>query len=134
MGGGEPSGFGMMVVASAGVNVLVRVPLPKMNMLSLYELEQLKEDCMIPDCVGLSMKVVRYPPEGCVIMFSAYKCGLRLLLHPWVQMMLARLGYAPRQYNPNFCIILHGLYIAWWLAKQGKPSFEQFMHLYSVSR
>ncbi|CAL8107473.1 unnamed protein product [Prunus armeniaca] len=49
-------------------------------------------------------------------------------------MMLSRLGYAPGQYNPNFWCILHGVYIAWWLAKRGEPSFEQFMHLYSVSR
>ncbi|CAL8088083.1 unnamed protein product [Prunus armeniaca] len=49
-------------------------------------------------------------------------------------MMLSRLGYAPGQYNPNFWCILHGVYIAWWLAKRGEPTFEQFMHLYSVSR
>lgn len=76
-------------------------------MLSIYELQQLKGDYMIPNCVGLRLptpiEVVRYQPEGCTMMFSAmYKYGLRLPLHPWVQMMLARLGYAPGQYNPNF--------------------------------
>ncbi|CAL9005091.1 unnamed protein product [Prunus brigantina] len=108
-------------------------------MMSMYELESLKVDYTIPDCVGLRLptpaEAARYPPEGCVMVFSAmYKHGLRLPLHPWVQMMLSRLGYAPGQYNPNFWCILHGVYIAWWLAKRGEPSFEQFMHLYSVSR
>lgn len=117
----------------------VGVLLSKRNKLTLYELEQLKLDFQIPDCVWLRLltltKAVRYPPEGCVMVFSAiYKNGLRLLLHPWVQMMLARLGYALGQYNPNFWIILHGVYIAWWPAKLGELSFEQFMHLYSVSR
>ncbi|CAL8991178.1 unnamed protein product [Prunus brigantina] len=134
-----PSGFGTVVVASADVGVPVGVPLPKKNMMSLYELESLKVDYVIPECVGLRLPIpaeaARYPPEGCVMVFSAmYKHGLRLPLHPWVQMMLSRLGYDPGQYNPNFWCILHGVYIAWWLAKRGEPSFEQFMHLYSVSR
>ncbi|CAL2263485.1 unnamed protein product [Prunus armeniaca] len=108
-------------------------------MMSLYDLESLKADYAIPDCVGLRLPIpteaARYPPEGCVMVFSAmYKHGLRLPLHPWVQMMLSRLGYAPGQYNPNFWCILHGVYIAWWLAKRGEPTFEQFIHLYSVSR
>ncbi|CAL9012708.1 unnamed protein product [Prunus brigantina] len=134
-----PSGFGTVVVAPVDVGVPVGVPLPKKNMMSLYELESLKVDFAIPDCVGLRLPIpaeaARYPPEGCVMVFSAmYKHGLRLPLHPWVQMMLSRLGYAPGQYNPNFWCILHGVYIAWWMAKRGEPSFEQFMHLYSVSR
>ncbi|CAL2253854.1 unnamed protein product [Prunus armeniaca] len=108
-------------------------------MISLYDLESLKVDYAIPECVGLRLplptEAARYPSEGCVMVFSAmYKHGLRLPLHPWVQMMLSRLGYALGQYNPNFWCILHGVYIAWWLAKRREPSFEQFMHLYSVSR
>ncbi|CAL9006574.1 unnamed protein product [Prunus brigantina] len=49
-------------------------------------------------------------------------------------MMLAKLGYAPGQYNPNFWLLLHGVYIAWWLVGLGEPSFEQFMYLYSISK
>ncbi|CAL2229599.1 unnamed protein product [Prunus armeniaca] len=49
-------------------------------------------------------------------------------------MMLAKLGYAPEQYNPNFWILLHGVYIAWWLIGLGEPTFEQFMYLYSISK
>ncbi|CAL9000161.1 unnamed protein product, partial [Prunus brigantina] len=134
-----PSGGVTVVVAPGDVGVPVGVPLPKKNMMSMYELESLKVDYTIPDCVGLRLptpvEAARYPPEGCVMVFSAmYKHGLRLPLHPWVQMMLSGLGYAPWAYNPNFWCILHGVYIAWWLAKRGEPSFEQFMHLYSVSR
>ncbi|CAL9005338.1 unnamed protein product, partial [Prunus brigantina] len=107
-----PSGFGTVVVASADVGVPVGVPLPKKNMMSLYELESLKVYYAIPECVGLRLPIpaeaARYPPEGCVMVFSAmYKHGLRLPLHPWVQMMLSRLGYAPGQYHPNFWCILH---------------------------
>ncbi|CAL8085117.1 unnamed protein product [Prunus armeniaca] len=134
-----PSGCGTVVVASADVGIPIGVPLPKKNMMSMYDLKSLKADYAIPECVGLRLPIpteaARYPPEGCVMVFSAmYKHGLRLPLHPWVQMMLSRLGYALGQYNPNFWCILHRVYIAWWLAKLREPSFEQFMHLYSVSR
>ncbi|CAL8150904.1 unnamed protein product [Prunus armeniaca] len=134
-----PSGCGTVVVASADVGIPIGVHYRRKNMISLYDLESLKVDYAIPECVGLRLplptEAARYPSEGCVMVFSAmYKHGLRLPLHPWVQMMLSRLGYAPGQYNPNFWCILHGVYIAWWLAKRREPSFEQFMHLYSVSR
>ncbi|CAL2271280.1 unnamed protein product [Prunus armeniaca] len=124
------SGCGTVVVASADVGIPIGVPLLKKNMMSMYDLESLKVDYAIPECVGLRLpvpaKAARYPPEGCVLVFLAmYKHGLRLPLHHWVQMILSRLGYAPGQYNPNFWCILHGVYIAWWLAKRGEPSFEQ---------
>lgn len=130
-----------MVVASTsvGVEIPVGVPLLKRNGMSLYELEELKMEYGVPDSVGLrlptSTDVVRYPPKGYVMIFWAmYKYGLRLQLHPWVQMMLAKLGYVPGQPNPIFWIVLHGVYTIWWLAKLGEPTFKQFMHLYSVSR
>ncbi|BBG99731.1 hypothetical protein Prudu_009515 [Prunus dulcis] len=69
-----------------------------------------------------------------MIFTDMYRHGFRLPFHPWVQMMLAKLGYAPGQYNPNFWILLHGVYIAWWLAGLGEPTFEQFMYLYSISK
>ncbi|CAL2227125.1 unnamed protein product [Prunus armeniaca] len=136
-----PSGSGTVVVASAsvGMEIPVGVLLPKRNRMSLYELEELKMEYGVPDLMGLrlptSTDVMRYPPKGCVMIFSAmYKYGLRLQLHPWVQMMLAKLGYASGQYNPNFWIVLHEVYTTWLLAKLGEPTFEQFMHLFSVSR
>ncbi|CAL2270716.1 unnamed protein product [Prunus armeniaca] len=77
-----PSGCGTVVVASADVGIPIGVPLPKKNMMSLYNLESLKADYAIPDCVGLRLPIpteaARYPPEGCVMVFSAmYKHGLR---------------------------------------------------------
>ncbi|CAL2247010.1 unnamed protein product [Prunus armeniaca] len=69
-----------------------------------------------------------------MIFTDMYQYGLRLPFHPWVQMMLAKLGYAPGQYNPNFWLLLHGVYIAWWLVGLGEPTFEQFMYLYSISK
>ncbi|CAL8117160.1 unnamed protein product [Prunus armeniaca] len=83
----------------------------------------------VPAYVGLRLPtaadVVRYPPEGSVMIFmDMYQHGFRLPLHPWVQMILAKLGYAPGQYNPNFWLLLHGVYIAWWLAGLGEPTFE----------
>ncbi|CAL8162160.1 unnamed protein product [Prunus armeniaca] len=50
------------------------------------------------------------------------------------KMMLAKLRYALGQYNPNFWLLSHGVYIAWWLAGLGEPTFEQFMYLYSISK
>ncbi|CAL2276955.1 unnamed protein product [Prunus armeniaca] len=70
-----PSGCGTVVVASADVGIPIRVPLPKKNMMSLYDLESLKVDYAILECVGLRLpipaEVARYPPEGCVMVFSA---------------------------------------------------------------
>ncbi|BBN69226.1 hypothetical protein Prudu_832S000100 [Prunus dulcis] len=91
----------------------------------------------VPAYVGLRLPteadVVRYPADGSVMIFTdMYRHGFRLPFHPWVQMMLAKLGYAPGQYNPNFWLLLHGVYIAWWLAGLGEPTFEQFMYLYSI--
>ncbi|CAL2270433.1 unnamed protein product [Prunus armeniaca] len=45
----RPSGFGNVVVASAsvGVEILVGVPLPKRNIMSLYQLEKLKIEMII---------------------------------------------------------------------------------------
>ncbi|CAL8088080.1 unnamed protein product [Prunus armeniaca] len=50
-----PSGCGTVVVASADVGIPIGVPLPKKNMMSLYDLESLKADYAIPDCVGLRL-------------------------------------------------------------------------------
>lgn len=114
------------------------VPLLKKNKMTEAELAELRTDYSISLSVELRLltlaDMVRYPPDGCMLILTdMYKHGLRLPLHPWVQMMLAKLGYAPEQYNLNLWILLHGVYIAWWLAKLGEPTFEQFMYLYSVS-
>jgi len=135
------SGSGNVVCASGSVtsDVPVAVPLPRKNKMNLYELEKLRWEYGIPKYVGLRLpeegESVRYPDDGSVMICPDYfKHGFRLPLHPWVHSMLVRLGYAPGQYNPNFWILLHGVYIAWWLAGLGEPSFDQFMYLYSVTR
>ncbi|CAL8132257.1 unnamed protein product [Prunus armeniaca] len=128
-----------MVSAAEGVDIRVGVPLGNRNTLTEAKLVELRTDYSVPSYVGLRLPsaadVVRYPPEGSVMIFTdMYQHGLRLPFHPWVQMMLAKLGYAPGQYNPNFWLLLHGVYIAWWLVGLGEPTFEQFMYLYSISK
>ncbi|CAL2229946.1 unnamed protein product [Prunus armeniaca] len=128
-----------MVSASEGVDIRVGVPLGNRNTLTEAKLVELRTDYSVPSYVGLRLPsaadVVRYPPEGSVMIFTdMYQHGLRLPFHSWVQMMLAKLGYAPGQYNPNFWLLLHGVYIAWWLVGLGEPTFEQFMYLYSISK
>ncbi|CAL8991908.1 unnamed protein product, partial [Prunus brigantina] len=51
-----------------------------------------------------------------------------------VQKILAAIGYAPGQFNPNFWITLLGTITAFGIAGEGEPSYEQFAHLYSVTR
>ncbi|CAL2225245.1 unnamed protein product [Prunus armeniaca] len=128
-----------MVSAAEGVDIRVGVPLGNRNTLTEAKLVELRTDYSVPSYVGLRLPsaadVVRYPPEGSVMIFTdMYQHGLKLPFHPWVQMMLAKLGYAPGQYNPNFWLLLHGVYIAWWLVGLGEPTFEQFMYLYSISK
>ncbi|CAL9017209.1 unnamed protein product, partial [Prunus brigantina] len=137
----SPSGSVSVAVASAseGVDIRVGIPLAVRNTLTELKLIELRRDYCVPPYVVLRLPtaadVVRYPPEGSVMIFTdMYQHGLRLPLHPWVQMMLAKLGYAPGQYNPNFWLLLHGVYIAWWLVGLGEPTFEQFMYLYSISK
>ncbi|CAL9021062.1 unnamed protein product, partial [Prunus brigantina] len=137
----SPSGSVGIAVASAleGVDIWVGISLARRNILTEVKLAELWIDYSVPPYVGLRLPtaadVVRYPPEGSVMIFTdMYQHGFRLSFHPWVQMMLAKLGYAPGQYNPNFWILLHRVYIAWWLAGLGEPTFEQFMYLYSISK
>ena len=137
----SPSGSVGIAAASVseGLDIRVGVPLPRRNTLTEAKLAQLRKDFDVPAFVGLRLPteadVVRYSADGSVMIFTdMYRHGFRLPFHPWVQMMLAKLGYAPGQYNPNFWILLHGVYIAWWLAGLGEPTFEQFMYLYSISK
>ncbi|CAL2237776.1 unnamed protein product [Prunus armeniaca] len=115
-----------MALALEGVDIWVK-------------LVELRINYCVPPYVGLRLPtaydVVRYPPEGSVMIFTdMYQHSFRLPFHPWAQMMLAKLRYASGQYNPNFWLLLHGVYIAWWLAGLGEPTFEQFMYLYSISK
>ncbi|CAL2245636.1 unnamed protein product [Prunus armeniaca] len=74
-------------------------------------------------------------PKGEVVFFTdVFKHGLRLLLRHSIQKILAAIGYAPGQFNPNFWITLLGTVTAFGIAGEGEPSYEQFAHLYSVTR
>ncbi|CAL9028811.1 unnamed protein product, partial [Prunus brigantina] len=53
---------------------------------------------------------------------------------PAVQKILAMICYAPGQFNPNFWVALMGVVTSFGMAGQGEPSYEQFSHLYSVTR
>ncbi|CAL9013085.1 unnamed protein product, partial [Prunus brigantina] len=75
------------------------------------------------------------PKDGEVVFFTdVLKQGVRLPLQPAIQRILAHLGYAPGQYNPNFWVALMGVIIAFGLAGEGEPSYEQFSCLYSVTK
>ncbi|CAL8998085.1 unnamed protein product, partial [Prunus brigantina] len=75
------------------------------------------------------------PENGEVVFFTDVLLqGVRLPLQPAVQKILAMIGYAPGQFNPNFWVALMGVVTAFGMAGQGEPSYEQFSHLYSVTR
>ncbi|CAL2237114.1 unnamed protein product [Prunus armeniaca] len=87
----SPSGSVGIVVAlaSEGVDIRVGVPLAKRNTLTEAKLVELRTDYNVPPYVGLRLPnaadVVRYPPEGSVMIFTdMYQHGLRLPFHPWV--------------------------------------------------
>ncbi|CAL9016512.1 unnamed protein product, partial [Prunus brigantina] len=109
--------------ASEGVDIRVGIPLAVRNTLTELKLIELRRDYCVPPYVVLRLPtaadVVRYPPEGSVMIFTdMYQHGLRLPLHPWVQMMLAKLGYAPGSIIPTsgFCFMectLLGGWLGW---------------------
>ncbi|CAL8120711.1 unnamed protein product [Prunus armeniaca] len=75
------------------------------------------------------------PKEGEVVFFTDVLLqGIRLPLQPAVQRILAQIGYAPGQFNPNFWVALMGVVTAFGMAGEGAPSYEQFSHLYSVTK
>ncbi|KAL6291894.1 hypothetical protein ACE6H2_000036 [Prunus campanulata] len=75
------------------------------------------------------------PQDGEVIFFTDVLLqGVRLPLQPAVQRILAQIGYAPGQFNPNFWVALMGVVTAFGIAGEGEPSYEQFSYLYSVTK
>ncbi|CAL8164141.1 unnamed protein product [Prunus armeniaca] len=87
----SPSGFvGIAVTSiSEGVDIRVGIPLSRRNILTEVKLAELRIDFSVPPSVGLRLPtatdVVRYPPEGCVLIFTdMYQHGFRLPFHPWV--------------------------------------------------
>ena len=75
------------------------------------------------------------PANGEVTFFTDVLVqGVRLPLQPAVQKILAQIGYAPGQYNPNFWVALMGVIAAFGIAEEGEPSYEQFSYLYSITK
>ena len=62
------------------------------------------------------------PPRGWVAVHEhQFKCGLSLLLHPWVQSTLSGLNVAIGQVTPNMWKQLLGLFVIWELSGNGWP-------------
>ncbi|CAL9017677.1 unnamed protein product [Prunus brigantina] len=94
---------------------------------------------LIPDSVRMRIPTpiesLSKPKDGEVVFFTDVLLQrVRLPLQPAVQKILAMIGYAPGQFNPNFWVALMGVVTAFGMAGQGEPSYEQFSHMYSVTR
>ncbi|CAL9000920.1 unnamed protein product [Prunus brigantina] len=93
----------------------------------------------IPDSVRMRIPTptesLSKPEGGEVVFFTdVLMQGVRLPLQPAVQKILAQIGYAPGQFNPNFWVALMGVVTAFGMAGMGEPSYEQFSHLYSITK
>ncbi|CAL8162417.1 unnamed protein product [Prunus armeniaca] len=62
------------------------------------------------------------PKDGEVVFFTDVLLqGVQLPLQPVVHKILAQIGYAPGQYNPNFWVALMGVIAAFGIAGEGEP-------------
>ncbi|CAL9006208.1 unnamed protein product [Prunus brigantina] len=108
------------------------------NILTEAELAKIRALYNIPDSVKMRipgpLESLSIPKGEAVFFTDAFKHGLRLPLRHSVQKILATIGYAPGQFNPNFWITLLGTITAFGIAGESEPSYEQFAHLYSVTR
>lgn len=109
------------------------------NHITERELNKYRAEFKIPDTVKWRIPTptesLSRPKDGEVVFFTdILKLGVRLPLQPAVQNILAHLGYAPGQYNPNFWVALMATIVAFGIAEEGEPSYEQFSYLYSVTK
>ncbi|CAL9018119.1 unnamed protein product [Prunus brigantina] len=109
------------------------------NKITELDIAKYRREYFIPDSVRMRIptptKSLSKPKDGEVVFFTDVLLqGVRLPLQPAVQKILAMIGYAPGQFNPNFWVALMGVVTAFGMAGQGEPSYEQFSHLYSVTR
>ncbi|CAL9020652.1 unnamed protein product [Prunus brigantina] len=143
----EPSSRPRVSVVFPG-NVRVPMGVPKEhlfgvdylepNRITEREIAKYRAEYFIPDSVGIRIPTqtesLSRPKEGEVVFFTDVLLqGVRLPLQPAVQRILAQIGYAPGQFNPNFWVALMGVVTALGLADEGAPSYEQFSHLYSIT-
>ncbi|CAL8134909.1 unnamed protein product [Prunus armeniaca] len=109
------------------------------NRITEREIAKFRAEYFIPDSVGmripLPIESLSSPKDGEVVFFTDVLLqGVRLPLQPAVQRILAQIGYAPGQFNPNFWVALMGVVTAFGMAGEGEPSYEQFSHLYSITK
>ncbi|CAL2239064.1 unnamed protein product [Prunus armeniaca] len=109
------------------------------NRITEREIAKFRAEYFIPDSVGMRIPTptesLSEPKDGEVVFFmDVLLQGVRLPLQPAVQRILAQIGYAPGQFNPNFWVALMGVVTAFGMAGEGEPSYEQFSHLYSVTK
>ena len=109
------------------------------NKITERELQKIRAEYLIPDSVKMRIpgptECLSEPGDGEVAFFTDMLVqGVRLPLQPAVQKILAQIGYAPGQYNPNFWVALMGVITAFGIAGEGEPSYEQFSHLYSITK
>ncbi|CAL2237462.1 unnamed protein product [Prunus armeniaca] len=98
------------------------------NTLTEAELAKIRVEYHIPDLVVMRLQgpleSLSDPEEEVVFSTNVFKHGLQL---PWrhsVQMILAQIGYAPRQFSPNFWITLLGTITEFDITGEGEPSYE----------
>ncbi|CAL2238407.1 unnamed protein product [Prunus armeniaca] len=109
------------------------------NRITEREIARFRAEYFIPDSVGMRIpnptESLSSPKDGEVVFFTGVLLqGVRLPLQPAVQRILAQIGYAPGQFNPNFWVALMGVVTAFGMASEGEPSYEQFFHLYSFMK
>ncbi|CAL8994657.1 unnamed protein product [Prunus brigantina] len=109
------------------------------NMITERDIAKYRREYLIPDSVKMRIPIptesLSKPKDGEVVFFTdVLQQGVRLPLQPAVQKILAMIGYAPGQFNPNFWVALMGVVTAFGMAGQGEPAYEQFSHLYSITR
>ncbi|CAL8992337.1 unnamed protein product [Prunus brigantina] len=108
------------------------------NIMTEADLAKIRALYNIPDSVKMRipepLEKLSKPTGETVFFTDVFKHGLRLPLRHSVQKILAAIGYALGQFNPNFWITLLGTITAFGIAGEGEPSYEQFAHLYSLTR
>ncbi|CAL2267233.1 unnamed protein product [Prunus armeniaca] len=98
------------------------------NRITEREIAKFRAEYFIPESLSKSK-------DGEIVFFTDVLLqGVRLPLQPVVQRILAQIGYAPGQFNPNFWVALMGVVTAFGMAGEGAPLYEQFSHLYSVTK
>lgn len=109
------------------------------NKVTKQEIARIRCEYGIPDSVGMRIpgptESLSKPKDGEVAFFTpVLQHGVRLSLQSAFQRILAQIGYAPGQYNPNFWVALMGVITAFGLGEEGEPSNEQFSYLYSITK